>query len=69
MTPYIPIPSHTSQRAHAAAGHVSRVKSAATGASTVAGLRSALVHSKLARQELQALESEVKLMIRGAERV
>lgn len=60
MTPYIPIPSHTSQRAHAAAGHVSRVKSAATGASTVEALRNSVVHIDLAIEQLRALKGEVR---------
>lgn len=60
MTPYIPIPSATSQRAHAAAGHVSRVKSAATGASTVEALRNSVVHIDLAIEQLRALKGEVR---------
>lgn len=63
MTPYIPIPSHTSQRAHAAAGHVSRVKSAATGASTVEALRNSVVHIDLAIEQLRALKGEVKGLV------
>lgn len=63
MTPYIPIPSHTSQRAHAAAGHVSRVKSAATGASTVEALRNSVVHIDLAIEQLRALKGEVKSLV------
>lgn len=65
MTPYIPIPSHTSQRAHAAAGHVPRVKSAATGASTVEALRSAERHIDLAIEDLMVLRREVKVLVRG----
>lgn len=65
MTPYIPIPSHTSQRAHAAAGHVSRVKSAATGASTLEALRNSVVHIDLAIEQLRALKGEVKGLMRG----
>lgn len=64
MTPYIPIPSHTSQRAHAAAGHVSRVKSAATGASTVEALRNSVVHIDLAIEQLRALKGEVRGLMR-----
>lgn len=60
MTPYIPIPSSTSQRAHAAAGHVSRVKSAATGASTLEALRNSVVHIDLAIEQLRALKGEVR---------
>lgn len=63
MTPYIPIPSTTSQRAHAAAGHVSRVKSAATGASTLEALRNSVVHIDLAIEQLRALKGEVKGLI------
>ena len=64
MTPYISIPSSTSQRAHAAAGHVSRVKSAATGASTVEALRNSVVHIDLAIEQLRALKGEVKGLVR-----
>lgn len=60
MTPYIPIPSATSQRAHAAAGHVSRVRSAATGASTLEALRNSVVHIDLAIEQLRALKGEVR---------
>lgn len=64
MTPYIPIPSATSQRAHAAAGHVSRVKSAATGASTLEALRNSVVHIDLAIEQLRALKGEVRGLMR-----
>ena len=63
MTPYIPIPSATSQRAHAAAGHVSRVKSAATGASTLEALRNSVVHIDLAIEQLRALKGEVRGLV------
>ena len=63
MTPYIPIPPSTSQRAHAAAGHVSRVKSAATGASTLEALRNSVVHIDLAIEQLRALKGEVKGLV------
>lgn len=67
MTSYLPIPNHTSQRAHAAAGHVARVKSIATGFSTPEALRSAGPRIDLAIADLQALKRELKLVVkRGA---
>lgn len=68
MTPHIPIPAHTSQRAHAASGHIARIKSAATGASTVASMRSALVHIDLAIDDLRTLKGEFRIAIKNGEK-
>lgn len=65
MTPYIPIPPSTSQRAHTAAGHIARIKSAATGASTVASLRAAIAACDLVVDEVRALKRELRVVVKG----
>lgn len=64
MTPHIPIPNATSQRAHAAAGHIARIKSAATGVSTEASLRAAIAACDLVMDEVRALKGELRLVVK-----
>lgn len=66
MTPYIAIPHRTSQRAHTAAGHVARVKSAATGYSTPQAIRAAIVACDRVIEETRALKGELKLALKAS---